>query len=62
MRVATVVDAPALPPKETYFAITSKGIIDINPKDLSSKEPIEFSENRKVEEKDEKMEEETVLD
>ncbi|WXG41457.1 MAG: DNA repair and recombination protein RadA [Candidatus Freyarchaeum deiterrae] len=62
MRIATVVDAPALPPDETYFAITSKGLIDITAKNLSSKEPIEFSDGKEIEEKeDEKVEEEEAV-
>lgn len=64
MRIVTVVDAPALPPDDAYFAITSRGLIDITAKDLSSKEPVKFSEGVEMEEKEvEKVEEaETIID
>jgi DNA repair protein RadA len=64
MRVVTVVDAPALPPDDSFFAITTQGLIDITAKDLSSKSPIEFSIEEEIEEKEvEKLEEaETVVD
>ncbi len=64
MRIVTVVDAPALPPDEAYFAITTRGLIDITAKDLSSKAPIGFSEAEEEEEKEvKKMEEaETIIE
>jgi len=48
MRTVTVVDAPALPPDEAYFAITSHGLVDITPKELSSKTPIEYTPQKPV--------------
>ncbi|MEM2133483.1 MAG: DNA repair and recombination protein RadA [Candidatus Freyarchaeota archaeon] len=64
MRTVTVVDAPALPPDEAYFAITSRGLIDITPKDLNSKGPITFPGEGEIREKElESVEEaETVTD
>jgi len=40
VRVASLVDAPALPPSSTFFAITSKGLVDVSEEEVAKGKPV----------------------